>query len=789
MATPPAEPQDELCQFVSRSVGLHCSKCGLLANRPATISCCEEIFCSSCTAAIQEEDQPCPSCGETNFTLMIDSLTSVKVLGVPCVYRSRGCLWSDSLDQLPIHLDPDLANCQYMDVECPLGCKEDVQKNFLKFHMSEECLKRIHTCPFCSYQASYEEVINVHLHECKFVPMKSPNIYGEVLDQKLGHYLGDLQKSIDDLKERDQKRQMQTHVTSTLGHLVPVKNKEKTGKTKPKKRRSDMGPVSEEELTKGLQLLELEMDKLIKIDRRREKQVQTEATKKRENVEEVNIELPGKKAKGVSFNSSKSDREKMAEVEEDTKRFGECGEQREVVETFTDGKKTEGNREEQNEGEIRHHQEVTLNTGEGGSTRQAGMVDMMIRKEVATETEEAMKNQEKKLGDSESQSIDWDFLSIMGFPFAEGTEKIQSLEECILSEDILKELEPLNLEEEEEKDDRKRVADQKNKHENEQMNKIMANEQKMLEHDKKISEQDTKLKEIGKQIEELEEKIDQRKAKVGEHERNMANLMQQLEELREKIYKEDKARKTEELQKMQHLENLLDELKVAAEKDRTLPMHEAALEEQKQLLKEMEKKFIEETVIVSEEQTSQLMNKICSLERRLHQDFDELKTKWHQESSFLPDVDAGNTESKAECGLNKILTIENFSTLAGKKIWNSPAMYSESNQEGFKFCVGVGAFLTGDIFAEVLALPGKNDDNLKWPVTAEFAIELINNGQANVSCNSSLWTWERPTSKGSVRLGYFGRMSYRILLSHSELKYFLQKDSLNFLIARVNTLS
>jgi len=802
MATPPDMNDQQQCQFVSSSsADVLCRKCGHLANRPATISCCEETFCSACIAVLQDKSQPCPSCGDDNFTSMKDSLTSIKVLGIPCTYRSRGCLWSDSLDLLQFHLDSDSDNCcQYMDIHCPLGCHKEIQKNLLKVHMSDECLMRLHTCPYCPYQASYEEVMDTHLPKCKFAPsMDNPDIYGEVLDKKFNHYLGDLQKSIEDLKGKDQNKQKHVQNEDKLRYSISRKDYERMGKkTRPLKRMSDIGAVSQEELAKDLLQLETELEKIIKIDCRREKRVQTDLVQKNETLEEANIEIH-ENAKEVSSPIMKIDHGMMTEVEveADSKSIGSDREQREeIMEIVTRNKKTEKSREERNTKKIAKHHEVTFDSGVGESTKQAGKVDMTVQQDTETEkpkigdtvskdTEgEGSKDEGSNSFDPDLPSIDWDTLGVKGFALVgETSEKWQAFENCLLT-DSLDEIERLDLENKivnpftNEKDDSR------------ERNEIMAKEKKMLEHDKRIGEQETKLREIGEQIQELERKIDQRREKVDEHEKNIGNLMEQLDEMRKKIDKEDKVRKTEEQQKMQYLEKLLEKLKATAEKDHTLPLHAAALEEQKQMLKELEKTFKKETVIASEEQTAHLVDKISALERRLHQDFEELRIRWQQESPSLTDMAAGNKDREAVCTLNQVLKIEDFSTHAGKKTWHSPAMYSESNRDGYKFCVEVGTFLTGDVFAEILAIPGENDDMLVWPVTAEFSIELVRQDHGtSIVCDSTPWTWDRPSPKKSVRLGYFGRVGSRILLHHSELRPFLLDNTLNLFIANVNVKS
>ena len=92
--------------------------------------------------------------------------------------KERGCDWSGTLDQLDFHLDPHLDNCQYVDTKCPLNCLQTIPKNKVDQHVAQECTKRPHVCQHCGFKATYEEVVDTHLPECKYVPLQCPNMCG-----------------------------------------------------------------------------------------------------------------------------------------------------------------------------------------------------------------------------------------------------------------------------------------------------------------------------------------------------------------------------------------------------------------------------------------------------------------------------------------------------------------------------------------------------------------------------------------------------------------------------------
>ncbi len=39
-------------------------------------------------------------------------------------------------------------------------------------------VKRPHVCQHCGFKATYEEVVDTHLPECKYVPLQCPNMCG-----------------------------------------------------------------------------------------------------------------------------------------------------------------------------------------------------------------------------------------------------------------------------------------------------------------------------------------------------------------------------------------------------------------------------------------------------------------------------------------------------------------------------------------------------------------------------------------------------------------------------------
>ena len=174
------QTQGYSCEFIdSVSEDFYCKKCTLVARRLSITTCCGESFCYSCIADTQEQSKPCPECDkEYNTVEHVKNQKRINCLRVYCSMKERGCGWSGTLDQLDTHLDPDQDNCQYMDTKCPLNCHQTIPKNKVEQHVAQHCAKRPYVFQYCSFKATYEEVVDTHLPGCKYVPLQCPNLCG-----------------------------------------------------------------------------------------------------------------------------------------------------------------------------------------------------------------------------------------------------------------------------------------------------------------------------------------------------------------------------------------------------------------------------------------------------------------------------------------------------------------------------------------------------------------------------------------------------------------------------------
>ena len=183
----PNNPNGYQCEFLDTVNDLFfCKKCNLVARRLTATSCCGESYCHTCIADINEQHKPCPECGQEDFSIY-EQLKYQKRIGslkVHCSFKSRGCVWPGQLDQLEHHLDREQGDCQYVDIKCPLNCQQDVPKNQVEQHLSEVCTKRPYVCHNCAFKATYEEVVEKHLTECRYVPLPCPNRCGVTCDRE-----------------------------------------------------------------------------------------------------------------------------------------------------------------------------------------------------------------------------------------------------------------------------------------------------------------------------------------------------------------------------------------------------------------------------------------------------------------------------------------------------------------------------------------------------------------------------------------------------------------------------
>lgn len=159
----------------------YCKRCSLVARKIMLTSCCGETYCNGCISGGDDVDlSSCPACGQEDFTTIhpLKYQRQIEQLQVYCTNKERGCDRIGTVGILCTHLDPTKDKCQYMDFQCPLDCKKFIAKNAMEEHMKQHCVNRQYACQYCSYNATYKEVVDVHLPKCKHVVLGCPNLCG-----------------------------------------------------------------------------------------------------------------------------------------------------------------------------------------------------------------------------------------------------------------------------------------------------------------------------------------------------------------------------------------------------------------------------------------------------------------------------------------------------------------------------------------------------------------------------------------------------------------------------------
>ena len=320
------------CQFIDSVFDdLYCKKCTLVARRLTITNCCGESFCHTCIADKQEQGNPCPACGEKNFATFeqVKNRKRINCLRVYCSMKERGCDWSGTLEQLDTHLDPDQDTCQYVDTKCPLNCHMSIPRNKVKQHVAQHCAKRPYVCQHCNFKATYEEVVDAHLPECKYVPLQCPNRCGVTFERDFmeDHMkicrleevgcefsgVGCDDRFIQDDQEEHTRQNSQKHLTLTASLAVETKEqlqqKLLEQDEKHKEEREKLKRKVEEENAKVDIKLQTQHQKHMEVEERLRQKVQELEKKTKE--QESKLEEQGKKLR-----KKLAQQEKLLEEEE-----------------------------------------------------------------------------------------------------------------------------------------------------------------------------------------------------------------------------------------------------------------------------------------------------------------------------------------------------------------------------------------------------------------------------------------------------------------------------------------
>ncbi|XP_064389730.1 uncharacterized protein LOC135337706 [Halichondria panicea] len=165
------------CGFIDKfPKEFFCKLCKYVAREANTTTCCGKTWCKECIVSIIQEEKPCPNCQDTapssvphrKFQADILALRVRCSKGHPideepesgynqltwkiyqCVFpvmkshseTKHGCEWTGQLQHLDAHLDLTTGDCVYVDVDCPKGCEQKIQKRNVDTHLAKECPNR-----------------------------------------------------------------------------------------------------------------------------------------------------------------------------------------------------------------------------------------------------------------------------------------------------------------------------------------------------------------------------------------------------------------------------------------------------------------------------------------------------------------------------------------------------------------------------------------------------------------------------------------------------------------------
>ena len=741
------------CEFLDPvSDDLYCKKCTLVARKLSISTCCGESFCHACLADTQKEGKPCPVCGEKDYNIVgrVNTQKRINCLQVYCSMKERGCDWSGTLEQLDIHLDPDQDNCQYVDTKCPLNCQQAIPKNKVEQHVAQHCAKRPYVCQHCNFKATYEEVVDKHLPECKYVPLQCPNLCGVTFERD---FMEDHMKMC-----RLQEVGCEFSGVGCDGRFRREDQEEHTRQN------------SQKHLTLTASLAAETKEQLQQKLPEQDKKHKEEEEKLKQKIEEQEKKL--------------KDEEKKRQRQEDKLREQEkkLGEQ----------KKRLNGQEKKLEEEEKKRQQQERKLGEQEKKQDEQKKKLVQQEKKLEEEEKKRQQQEKKLGEQEKRQEEQEKKQ------DEQTKKLVQQEKKLEEEEKKRQQQERKLGEQE-----KKLGEQEKK-QDEQKKKFVSQEKKLEEEEKKRQQQERKLEEQEKKQDEQKKNVVQQEKKLEEEEKKRQQQERKLEE-QEKKQDEQKKKLVQQEKKLEEEEKKRQQQeRRLGEQERKLGEQEKKLDNQNKKLKEQEKKLIDQKNERKKEE-QKLKQKIEELNTVQQQKLDEHKQLLQQQfnsklqmlEQMLKEVADKSVQNEGKLSMmssmfnfNRRFDMKNFSREKAKDKecdWKSPAMYTHVC--GYKFCIGVDANGFGadghgkSIWMDLYSMSGEYDDQLKWPANAKFTVELINQtGGENVRYSRTL-DWEKPTGK-------YKRVSYisQSFLEHSKLNSFLKNDTLYFYVSEVEFL-
>ncbi|XP_023232126.1 TNF receptor-associated factor 4-like [Centruroides sculpturatus] len=102
---------------------------------------------------------------------------------VYCIHYKDGCKWSDELRKLQGHLN----TCKYDAIPCPKLCPASIPRVLMEDHLTYTCPKRIKYCDYCNEYFSAEDLEN-HTAVCQVESIYCENKCGSIVQRQFLKY-------------------------------------------------------------------------------------------------------------------------------------------------------------------------------------------------------------------------------------------------------------------------------------------------------------------------------------------------------------------------------------------------------------------------------------------------------------------------------------------------------------------------------------------------------------------------------------------------------------------------
>ena len=172
---------------------IRCGVCRNVLRDPQLTECCGRNVCHPCIEEAMKISGPCPlaECKRPHVKVSFNRTcrNNIDERMVYCSSKSNGCQWIDKLEKLERHL----AECSFVEEECPYQCGAHVQRQHMKDH-EVICKQYPIKCQQCGeiYERQHQ---SQHSNLCAFTKLKCPfSIVGctsEVLNKDLPQHFCD----------------------------------------------------------------------------------------------------------------------------------------------------------------------------------------------------------------------------------------------------------------------------------------------------------------------------------------------------------------------------------------------------------------------------------------------------------------------------------------------------------------------------------------------------------------------------------------------------------------------